>query len=419
MKNTLGKLLLTVAIITGMAPDLSARTEAFEGFKAWSAQRKAEIFKGMDELASKIPLPPKIRAAVDVEIAKVKKRLAAYRMEAIHHAAADGNVKKVSALLAKGVSPDQRDTEGNTALHFARKRKMINVLLDAGANVDARNNDGLTPLFMRIPDAFSNAYLLLARGANVNIRDNNNNTPVHVYAAFRGRNGLPKGADVNAVNNMGITPLHIAVGMGRLTGADYATLVGEAILWGPLLLATVFTMATPGMVVGGAIGVLGAGVGALPGAVIGGIITGVIGTGLMLPLLMHEQSNFMGGTKDIINPLYYIRGLLSLGANVNAQDNAGNTPLHLMARGRLLNPKKTKVGVATARYLIDNGADVTIKNNAGKTPYDVAKHYARVGLMWVLYPKRVERKKARAVKREERREKRRAKREEKRGQGGA
>ena len=55
----------------------------------------------------------------------------------LYSAVNQGDVEEVQELLADGFSPDERDADGEAALHLAAKRcdtEMISVLLEAGAN---------------------------------------------------------------------------------------------------------------------------------------------------------------------------------------------------------------------------------------------------------------------------------------------
>jgi hypothetical protein len=53
-------------------------------------------------------------------------------------------------------------------------------LLDRGADIDARDKKGRTPLLSAISgESYVNAWLLLSRGANPNIPDKEGNTPLH------------------------------------------------------------------------------------------------------------------------------------------------------------------------------------------------------------------------------------------------
>ena len=59
-----------------------------------------------------------------------------------------------------------------------------------------------------------------------------------------------------------------------------------------------------------------------------------------------------------------IKLLIAAGANINATDKDGNTPLHWAADGGRL---------ANTRLLISMGANPNATNNKGRTPLDVAK----------------------------------------------
>jgi ankyrin repeat protein len=58
-----------------------------------------------------------------------------------------------------------------------------------------------------------------------------------------------------------------------------------------------------------------------------------------------------------------VRVLIDLGADVNAQDAAGDTPLHLAAE---------QGHDDTCQQLLAGGASLTLRNSEGKIPGDVA-----------------------------------------------
>jgi ankyrin repeat protein len=86
--------------------------------------------------------------------------------------------------------------------------------LAAGADVNAKNKYGSTPLHRAIEAAHKEiAELLIANGADVNAKGEADATPLH-YAATKEVAELliVKGADVNAKDEFGETPLDLADG---------------------------------------------------------------------------------------------------------------------------------------------------------------------------------------------------------------
>ena len=87
------------------------------------------------------------------------------------------NPKNAEILINAGAKVDARDYKGKTPLHYAARnpyKEVAEALLSSGADVNARDNDGCTPLI--VSAAFnSNAAvteLLLENGADLNVKDN-------------------------------------------------------------------------------------------------------------------------------------------------------------------------------------------------------------------------------------------------------
>ena len=131
-------------------------------------------------------------------------------------------VRALALMFATVLSAAAGDppTLGTTELHAAAGASgvvEVEVLLKAGADVNAKDKDGDTPLHAAAGDNSSPAVLevLLKAGADVNAKDADGNTPLH-GAAFNNSSPevlevlLKAGADVNAKDTIGRTPLHAA-----------------------------------------------------------------------------------------------------------------------------------------------------------------------------------------------------------------
>ena len=110
----------------------------------------------------------------------------------------------------------------DAANHYSGKYKAIEQHLAAGTNVNAKDENGKTPLhFAAFQGHTAIAELLIAKGADLNAKDNQGATPLHGASLFGF--GLivelliDKGADVNAKNDDGDTPLDLTL-QGRYQG---------------------------------------------------------------------------------------------------------------------------------------------------------------------------------------------------------
>jgi len=127
----------------------------------------------------------------------------------------DPDVRLVIAnLLEEGVSPVVK----NTALRIASNDghvELVEMLLNNGANVNAKNSYGVTALHIASREGHTDIVaMLLAAGADVNIKSDFGDT-VLLRASNNGNTEivsmlLEYGADVNAENNYGQTALSLA-----------------------------------------------------------------------------------------------------------------------------------------------------------------------------------------------------------------
>jgi ankyrin repeat protein len=116
----------------------------------------------------------------------------------------------VQVLISAGADVNARMKDGRTPLHFASGFGVVDavpVLLKAGAVVDARDEDGNTPLFVASREI---APLLIAAGADVRATNHEGNVPLH-----RNHQAALLASGVNVRNKAGLTPLHYAALAGN------------------------------------------------------------------------------------------------------------------------------------------------------------------------------------------------------------
>jgi ankyrin repeat protein len=117
-----------------------------------------------------------------------------------------------------------QDAGGSTPLHHAAafgNVGAIQVLLKAGADVNARNNRGATPLHWSAADA-EKTRLLLDKGARINTQTETGRTALYLAASQSGREDVVRvlldgGADPNLSTLPGRTPLMAASAEGEVT----------------------------------------------------------------------------------------------------------------------------------------------------------------------------------------------------------
>lgn len=110
-----------------------------------------------------------------------------------------------------------KDTDGigNTALHYAAEWELSNaieVLIAKGAEKEAKNANGETPIFSACKtDNPEIIALLVRKGCKFNVRDNLGSTPLHVAVRWGNTNSAAQliklDCDINAQNVSGKSPL--------------------------------------------------------------------------------------------------------------------------------------------------------------------------------------------------------------------
>ncbi|KAK5653788.1 hypothetical protein OQA88_7946 [Cercophora sp. LCS_1] len=135
-----------------------------------------------------------------------------------------GDVDTIKVLLRAGADIEATSTLGKTLLTEAancRNPKMVQLLIEAGANICAKNEYGMTALHLAVRSGgeihgrIDAICQLLVPGAPIDETDSYGRTPLF-WAAVDQRNDpialllVSRGADRHAKNQLGETPLELA-----------------------------------------------------------------------------------------------------------------------------------------------------------------------------------------------------------------
>jgi ankyrin repeat protein len=138
---------------------------------------------------------------------------------ALYNAAMEGHIEVVRLLVDKVHGIDARDAESRKPLHVAclfGNFATARLLVEKSSDVNVREMSGETPLryalFRREKENSGYVQLLLNNGANIEATNDSGSTPLFTAAAFRNKMAMKilvdRGANVTAMNNDGHTALH-------------------------------------------------------------------------------------------------------------------------------------------------------------------------------------------------------------------
>ena len=284
-------------------------------------------------------------------------------------------------LVATGADIEARNREGNTPLHlaacFSDSPDVVKALIAAGADIEARNCQEFTPLhlaarFSGFPDVVK---ALIAAGADIEARNKSRwTTPLHVPSYILGGPGhaglhlAVPGADIETRNESRWTPLHLAAHFNNSPAVVKALVAAGADIQArdragnsPLHLAAGFNN-SPAVV------------NTLVAA--GAYTQDGIKTRNVVKALVAAGADIQGSIEigNVINILVTAGEYIQTGFNkspecgIEARNNAGDSPLH-MAAGFNKSPGVVKALVAA-------GADIKARNCQEFTPLHMAARFS-------------------------------------------
>jgi ankyrin repeat protein len=140
----------------------------------------------------------------------------------LHHAAAFGTAQTMMLLLDSGANSNAKNSLGSTPLHWAiTTKEKVRLLLSRGGQVNVKQAEGRTPLYQAatVERAVGTVRLLLEHAADPNLATTNGRTPL-MAASFRGdvevmRLLLEAKAQIDARTGAGETALMFAASAGN------------------------------------------------------------------------------------------------------------------------------------------------------------------------------------------------------------
>jgi len=259
-----------------------------------------------------------------------------------------GNYTEVEKFLQEGVSVESIDPndKNKPALHIASHNgdlQMVKLLEKYGANFEAIDFEHLTPIFYAISsENIELIQYLLDKGADIEHKDSQDRTPFYWACCQCSPKVVDflykKGCNINALSRLSRSPLTKAAYLGRV---DIAQLL----------------LSYPEIIVD------------LPGnkgrTALHNAVWGKAG---------GREGKRIGSTQQDDSP-EIAQLLLERGSNINLKDSDGNTALAIAAASH---------AERSIPILMAFGADMDVQNNAGETPIDQAAKWGHIEICKLL-----------------------------------
>lgn len=198
-------------------------------FKDWTLPgrifgRSEEGSWGLNLFKERVSVNPKLNESVRTLTEHIGELNDEARMEMLKHAVRQGHTHEIEHIISSNkFDLSATDRKGLTAAHHAAAAndlKILEMLKNAGANMDTASNSTLTPLMhgARSNAAATVKYLSNLEGMEINKTDADGRTALF-HAAQSGsldtvQELLKAGADPNQQNKEGLTALHITAQKG-------------------------------------------------------------------------------------------------------------------------------------------------------------------------------------------------------------
>lgn len=264
--------------------------------------------------------------------------------EELYRAVRTGNLDTVKRIIKDNPEfINARDSDGNTLMHYAAsgKRKMLELLIRHGSATNEKNNDGYTPLVLAAvhtgaTDTLDNFAVILQSIPLISNQDlsalfhmiaQQASPESHEFMAHLTSRKLHRRLTLRPVPRCEIRSLTTPISHG----AGGVTILHEAVIAGNESL-----------------------------------VCHILSHGIILVDAVDESRNtaLHYAVAHDTNATNIIETLINMGANVNAQNNLRNTPLHnAIYRGNLRNLQRLMLASQKGEQILN----MDLKNNQGQT----------------------------------------------------